>query len=79
MPERPGTRFLPSASYLIYRVYTARKTVRILRFWHGARGRCQDEIFTESEAALHNSGRREKSADFLTLNAYFHLGEGENP
>jgi plasmid stabilization system protein ParE len=40
MPERPGTRFFPCGSYLIiYRADTAQRTVRILRFWHGARGR----------------------------------------
>ena len=39
MPERPGTRFFPFGSYLIiYRADTARQTVCILRFWHGARG-----------------------------------------
>jgi len=39
MPERPGTRFFPFGSYLIiYRAEAARQTVRILRFWHGARG-----------------------------------------
>jgi toxin ParE1/3/4 len=40
MPERPGTRFLPHGSYLIiYRPSAAQKTVRILRFWHGARAK----------------------------------------
>ena len=40
MPERPGTRFLPFGSYLIiYRPDAARQTIRILRFWHGARGK----------------------------------------
>lgn len=40
MPERPGTRFLPFGSYLIiYRPDAARQNVRILRFWHGARGK----------------------------------------
>ena len=40
MTERPGTRFFPFGSYLIiYRADAARQTVRILRFWHGARGR----------------------------------------
>lgn len=40
MPERPGTRFFPLGSYLIiYRPDAARETVRILRFWHGARGK----------------------------------------
>jgi toxin ParE1/3/4 len=38
MPERPGTRFFPIGSYLIiYRADEATRTVRILRFWHGAR------------------------------------------
>lgn len=38
MRERPGTRFFPFGSYLIiYRADTAAQTVRILRFWHGAR------------------------------------------
>ena len=38
--ERPGTRFFPFGSYLIiYRPDAARHTVRILRFWHGARGK----------------------------------------
>lgn len=36
--ERPGTRFFPFGSYLIiYRPDAARKSVRVLRFWHGAR------------------------------------------
>jgi len=40
MLERPGARFLPFGSYLIiYRADAARQTVRILRFWHGARGK----------------------------------------
>ena len=40
MPERPGTRFFPFGQYLIiYRADTAKQTVRILRFWHGARGK----------------------------------------
>ena len=40
MLERPGTRFFPHGSYLIiYRPDSAKQTVRILRFWHGARGR----------------------------------------
>jgi len=39
MPERPGTRFLPFGSSLnIYRPDAERQTVRVLRFWHGARG-----------------------------------------
>ncbi|MEO6787152.1 MAG: type II toxin-antitoxin system RelE/ParE family toxin [Chthoniobacteraceae bacterium] len=38
--ERPGTRFFPVGSYLIiYRADVAKETVRILRFWHGARGK----------------------------------------
>ena len=37
--ERPGTRFLPCGSYLIiYRAEPRSMTVRVLRFWHGARG-----------------------------------------
>jgi len=40
MLERPGTRFFPFGSYLIiYRPDEARQSVRILRFWHGARGK----------------------------------------
>lgn len=40
MPERPGTRFFPFGSYLIiYRADAARQTVKVLRFWHGARGK----------------------------------------
>ena len=40
MLERPGTRFFPFGSHLIiYRADAMRQTVRILRFWHGARGR----------------------------------------
>jgi plasmid stabilization system protein ParE len=40
MPERLGARLLPFGSYLIiYRPDAARKTVRILRFWHASRGR----------------------------------------
>ncbi|MEI6562191.1 MAG: type II toxin-antitoxin system RelE/ParE family toxin [Verrucomicrobiota bacterium] len=39
MPERPGARLFPVGAYLIiYRPDTQRETVRILRFWHGARG-----------------------------------------
>ena len=39
MLERPGTRFFPFGPYLIiYRPDETRQTVRILRFWHGARG-----------------------------------------
>jgi toxin ParE1/3/4 len=38
--ERPGTRFLPCGSYLIiYRAEASNHMVRILRFWHGARGK----------------------------------------
>jgi plasmid stabilization system protein ParE len=37
---RPGARFYPIASYLIvYRAEENRRTVKILRFWHSARGR----------------------------------------
>ena len=40
MLDRPGTRFFPFGSYLIiYRADMARQTVKILRFWHGARGK----------------------------------------
>ena len=40
MRGRPGTRFFPLGSYLIiYRADAARQTVKILRFWHGARGK----------------------------------------
>ena len=40
MLERPGARFFPFGSYLIiYRPDIARQTVRILRFWHSARGK----------------------------------------
>ena len=38
LADRPGIRFLPFHSYLIiYRAEAANQTVRILRFWHGAR------------------------------------------
>jgi toxin ParE1/3/4 len=38
--ERPGTRFFPVGNYLIiYRPDATKNTVRILRFWHGARGK----------------------------------------
>ena len=38
--ERPGARFSIVGSYLIvYRVDLTAATVRILRFWHGARER----------------------------------------
>ncbi len=38
--ERPGTRFLPHGQYLIiYRTDAPTRTIRILRFWHGARRR----------------------------------------
>ena len=38
--ERPGARFSVVGPYLIvYRVDEAAATVRILRFWHGARER----------------------------------------
>lgn len=40
LKERPGARFSVLRSYLIiYRVDQAAETVRVLRFWHGARGR----------------------------------------
>jgi plasmid stabilization system protein ParE len=35
---RPGCRYFPFGNYLIiYRVDPSRKTVRVLRIWHGAR------------------------------------------
>ena len=40
LAERPGTRFLPCGLYLIiYRAEPHDQTVRILRFWHDARGK----------------------------------------
>ncbi len=40
VPERPGTRFFPFGSYLIiYRADSRKQMVKILRFWHGARGK----------------------------------------
>lgn len=40
LKERPGARFSVVGSYLIiYRVDESTATVRILRFWHGARER----------------------------------------
>ena len=40
LKERPGARFSVVGSYLIvYRVDQAAETVRVLRFWHGARER----------------------------------------
>jgi plasmid stabilization system protein ParE len=40
LKERPEARFSVVGSYLIvYRVDQAAETVRILRFWHGARER----------------------------------------
>ena len=40
LKERPGARFSVVGSYLIvYRFDQATETVRILRFWHGARER----------------------------------------
>jgi len=40
LPQRLGTRFFPVGSYLIiYRLDEARRRLRILRFWHAARGR----------------------------------------
>jgi plasmid stabilization system protein ParE len=39
MPERANARLFPVGAFLIiYRPETKRETVRILRFWHGARG-----------------------------------------
>ena len=38
--ERPGTRFVLVHRYLIvYRIDDHSRTVRVLRFWHGARER----------------------------------------
>ncbi len=38
--ERPGTRFFPVGNFLIIcRADATRQTVRILRFWHAARGK----------------------------------------
>jgi plasmid stabilization system protein ParE len=40
LAERPGARFSVVGSYLIvYRMDQPAETVRILRFWHGARER----------------------------------------
>lgn len=40
LKERPGARFSVFGSYLIvYRLDQVAETVRILRFWHGARER----------------------------------------
>ena len=40
LKERPGARSSVVGPYLIvYRVDQAAKTVRVLRFWHGARER----------------------------------------
>jgi len=40
MLDRPGTRYFPVGAYLIiYRLDGSHETVRILRFWHGARGK----------------------------------------
>jgi plasmid stabilization system protein ParE len=40
LKERPGARFSVLGSYLIiYRLDQLAETVRILRFWHGARER----------------------------------------
>jgi plasmid stabilization system protein ParE len=40
MAQRPGTRFFPVGVYLvIYRLDPSAATIRILRFWHGARGK----------------------------------------
>ena len=39
LPQRPNTRFFPVGSYLIiYRLDEKKQIVRILRFWHSARG-----------------------------------------
>ena len=40
LTERPGARFLPVGPYIvIYRAKAKHRTVVILRFWHGARGK----------------------------------------
>jgi plasmid stabilization system protein ParE len=40
LPKRPGVRKLSEGNYLIlYRLLSERNTVRVLRFWHGARDR----------------------------------------
>ena len=40
LPHRPSTRFFPVGSYvIIYRLDAGLRAVRILRFWHAARGR----------------------------------------
>jgi len=40
LTQRPSTRFFPVGSYLIiYRLDEGLRAVRILRFWHAARGR----------------------------------------
>jgi plasmid stabilization system protein ParE len=39
MSDRPGARFFPVGPYLIiYRLEPSKRELRILRFWHGARG-----------------------------------------
>jgi plasmid stabilization system protein ParE len=39
LPQRPNARFFPVGSYLIiYRLDEKNQVVRILRFWHAARG-----------------------------------------
>ena len=39
LPQKPTARFFPVGSHLIiYRVDEKRQIVRILRFWHAARG-----------------------------------------
>jgi toxin ParE1/3/4 len=38
--KRPGARFIVVHSYLVvYRIVEESRTVRVLRFWHGARER----------------------------------------
>lgn len=40
LPQRPSTRFFPVGPYLIiYRLDEGLRAVRVLRFWHAARGR----------------------------------------
>ncbi len=39
LPRKPSARFFPVGAYLIiYRLDAVRHIVRILRFWHAARG-----------------------------------------
>jgi len=43
--ERPGARFVMVHPYLVvYRIVEKSRTVRVLRFWHGARERVRMRI-----------------------------------